>query len=128
MGGELRHILALMGDQAVTVVAFAALLAYGMALLSANGGGIGRLAALLLIGGSAIWLLLAMTGIIRSNLANWSPAAVMLLAIGIEEKAASKARGDRRQQPQKHSDTGPHGDTPAPSSLIADGTKEAGQP
>ncbi len=70
MDGELRHILALMGDQAVTCVAFAALLIHGALLFSTNGSGIGRLTALLLLCSSATWPLLAMTGLIRTDLAS----------------------------------------------------------
>jgi len=105
LGAELRQILALMGDQAVTIAAFAALFAYGVRLLSVSAAGIGRLVALLILGSSTAWLLLAVTGIIRQDLANWSPAAVILLAIGIEGRAASRTKGERRQRMSKPSET-----------------------
>lgn len=91
MGGELRFILATMGEETVTIASFAALLLYGLVLFAMTNGSIGRFAAILVFGSSATWLVLVALGPIHDGRAGWSPVAVILLAIGMEGYAMSHA-------------------------------------
>jgi hypothetical protein len=73
---ESRRILALIGDQRVTIAAFFGLLLYGSALLASRSAQSARVRALLITGGAALWLLAAMIAIIPGDLASWSSFAV----------------------------------------------------
>jgi len=97
-------MLALAGDQRVTVAAFLGLLLYGTALLLGRRSRSGRIRALLIIGGAALWLLCALTAIILGDLARWSSLAVFLFAIGVEGgtsiRPAHKPQRSRIPQPE----------------------------
>ncbi|PXA84805.1 hypothetical protein DMC47_39300 [Nostoc sp. 3335mG] len=84
MGLEARRILALIGDQRVTIAAFLGLLLYGAVLLVGRRSRSGRVRAILIIGGAALWLLATATVFITGDLARWSSFAVFLFAIGVE--------------------------------------------
>jgi hypothetical protein len=92
MLSESRQILALLGDQSVTIAAFIGLLVYGIALLarSASGPDLGR--ALMILCIAMLWLACASTGIFGRDLAPWSPLSVFLLAVGLERRGRSSGR------------------------------------
>lgn len=83
---EARHVMAIVGDDVVTVVAFCALLLFGVTLLIRHGAGTDRIAAIGILCVATLWLLFVMAGILRGDLARWSPLSVLLLAIGIETR------------------------------------------
>lgn len=122
MGGELRHVLAMMGDETVTFAAFAALFLYGLVLLVMAHGGMGRFVAILILASSACWLLLVVSGWLRSGLSSWSPVAVMLLVIGIEGHAARRSDAPPSASPEA-TDT-----ADVDVGLTLQAPREAGQP
>ena len=105
MWNESRQILALIGDQAVTIAAFCALMVYGSALLLRSDTGSDLLRALITLGGAALWLLSVSAGLLENDLARWSPLAVFLFAIAVDGRATSRAgkgRGRLRGQESPH--------------------------
>jgi hypothetical protein len=96
MWTEGRPFLAAFGGAGVTVLAFGGLFLFGVRLIHRDDSPARKTAAGLVLGASALWLLLVLAGEVRSNLAGWSPLAVMLLALGIEIRSAriSSSRSD----------------------------------
>lgn len=102
MGGALREVLALMGDQRVTLAAFGGLLAYSLILLASADAWSGRVSALLLLCSTLTWFVLVLAGRLQGDLANWSPLAVLLLAIGREGRFAGPRLGNAQDPAPAH--------------------------
>jgi hypothetical protein len=86
MWAEVRHVLSLIGDETVTIVAFAGLLLYSLALL-VRGAASDRLVPVFILCIAASWLYLVIANLLTGDLARWSPLAVILFAIGTEHRA-----------------------------------------
>lgn len=84
-------MLALMGDQKVTIASFVGLLFYGAFMVIRRGTASSRLRAIIIFGCAAVWLLVVIIGMISGDLARWSSLAVFLFAIGIEGSTSPRA-------------------------------------
>ncbi|MBA2935234.1 hypothetical protein HZF05_14190 [Sphingomonas sp. CGMCC 1.13654] len=88
---ESRQVLALLGDQKITIASFVALMFYGAFMIIRRGTALSRLRAIIIFGCAAVWLLVVITGVILGDLAQWSSLAVFLFAIGVEGGTSLRA-------------------------------------
>lgn len=86
-----RQMLALLGDQKVTIASFVGLLFYGAFMVIRRGTTSSRLKAIIIFGCAAVWLLVVIIGMIPGDFAQWSSLAVFLFAIGIEGSKSPRA-------------------------------------